>query len=135
MLALSQVPADQHGHLAREEIRSRGLDSGAGMQLRYALVQCTRPKPMLRLILYIPTITVLFGLGFYETRLKNQLIDKAEPHEPVTELSSGEFSRRFRRQRILDSLPRQAKARLRGVATLKFLFFFALIAEVLILQR
>lgn len=88
---------------------------------------------MLKAVLCIPPFAIFVGLAFYETKLQNQLIDDAEPREAVTEISSGELSRRFRRARILTNLPHQAKAKLRTVAILELVFFVVLVVEVLAL--
>jgi hypothetical protein len=72
-------------------------------------------------------------------RLKRRLTDEAleQQHESVREYpyTLSTIRDEFRRESILNSLPPQALSKYRVLVILKFLFFTALVIEVIVLQK
>jgi hypothetical protein len=89
---------------------------------------------MLKFVTYFLTIAFAMFFAFWELRLKHQLTDRASsPSRSPSEL--GVMNERMNRERLIESLPKKARARLRTVVVLKFLFVAILIVEVIVLQR
>ena len=92
---------------------------------------------MLKFITYFSTIAFAMFFAFWELRLKRQLTDDASSlSRSPSELGvMNDLSARMNRERSLESLPKDARAKLRTVVALKFLFVAILIVEVIVLQR
>jgi hypothetical protein len=92
---------------------------------------------MLKFITYFLTIAFAMFFAFWELRLKHQLTDRASsPSGSPSELGvMNDLSERMNRERSIESLPKKARAKLRTVVVLKFLFVAILIVEVIVLQR
>jgi hypothetical protein len=92
---------------------------------------------VLKIALYSATSIGAFLFAFMELRLKRKLTDDT-PAPLANAIDFGildDLSDRVRRERVLASLPRQARSRLRVIVGLKFLCVLILITEVLLLQR
>src|SRR5258708_19349670 len=94
----------------------------------------------LKIALYIMTIASGFIFAFWELKLKRQLTEDfdnfSERHEGVSNYGIlANLSKMIRRERFLESLPRNVLFKYRGVVSLKFLFILIFIAEIVVLQR
>jgi hypothetical protein len=90
-----------------------------------------------KVVLYCATIAAALFFAFWELKLKRQLTDGAlQPLKSVSDMGiSNDLSERMKRERLLRSLPRQMRFKLRMVVGLKFLFVAILIVEVILLQK
>ena len=95
--------------------------------------------PIFKAVLYVLTIGSVFFFGFWEYRLRRRLTDEAleQQRESVSDYCdlSYEIQKEKRRERILNSLPRESLSKLKLIAGAKFLFFAILIVEIVLLQR
>lgn len=88
--------------------------------------------------LCVLTLAAAFFFAFWERKLIHELTDGIveKQHENVSDIDSFyEFRRDIRRIRILGSLPRKARFKLRIITSLKLLFAAILVVEVLFLPR
>ena len=83
-----------------------------------------------KIVLYAVTGAGAFFFGFREFKLRNELTDGV-----LRGPGSGQVAEQFKRQRVLWSLPPEARAPYNRAAALKFVFVALLIIEVLFLQR
>ena len=94
---------------------------------------------ILKCIIYSITLGLAFYFAYWELRLKEELTDKKLTDNEWGGISDptilGDFAERMRRERVLNSLPKEARAKFNRAVALKFLFIGLLIVEVLVLQR
>jgi hypothetical protein len=83
------------------------------------------------------TLSTAMFFALWELKLKRELTDGLpKPSENVSDLGIlSDLHERLRRERFLRGLPRQARSKLKIVASLKFLFVVVLIIEVFVLQK
>ena len=94
---------------------------------------------VLKCIVYSVTIVLAMYFGYWELRLKAQLTDKELTDKEWGGISDptilGDFAERIRRELVLKTLPKKARAKFNRAVALKFLFLALLVIEVLVLQN
>jgi hypothetical protein len=91
----------------------------------------------LKSAVYVLTFATALFFGFWELKIKRQLVDAALPtNENPSDLGVwNDLAKRMERERFLRSLPRERLSKYHIIVGLKFLFAALLVVEVIVLQR
>ncbi len=91
-----------------------------------------------KITLYALTLGMAFFFGFWEMKLRGELTEEALERQPETVSDYCDIfyniRKQVRRERVLNSLPHEARSKLNVIIGLKFVFALILFIEVVLLQ-